>query len=60
MSEESILRFTERLKEWALCVISQLSNQQNNDAPCFDCIKRGGICKPECEKRRKQNEHNQR
>jgi len=23
----------------------------HSDTPCYECIKRGGVCQPECEKR---------
>ena len=26
----------------------------HNDPPCYECIKRGGVCQPECEKRNKE------
>jgi len=44
--------FANRLKKLIKLLMGRPDNQRQNNAPCFECIKRGGICQPECEKRR--------
>jgi len=32
-------------------ILQILIPESNNNEPCFECIKAGGICQPQCEKR---------
>jgi hypothetical protein len=47
------LLFANRLKKRAQLLIGWINNRRHKNSPCFDCIKRGGICQPERERRRK-------
>jgi hypothetical protein len=49
---ESFLAFL--VTRFLICIkklIGRINNRQDKNTPCFECIKRGGICRPECEKR---------
>jgi hypothetical protein len=47
----NIISLANSLKKWARFLTGWMDNRQNNDQPCFECIKRGGVCQPQCEKR---------
>jgi len=49
----AFLFFANSLQKRAQFLIGWLNNRRHDDTPCFDCIKRGGICQPECERRRR-------
>jgi len=49
----AFLFFANRLKKRTKFLIGWVNNRRHKNTPCFECIKRGGICQPECEKRRR-------
>ena len=49
--KSAFLFFTNSLKKRAQFLIGWFYNRRHNNPPCFDCIKRGGVCQPQCAKR---------
>jgi len=47
----AFLFFANSLKKRAQLLIGWINNRWHKNTPCFECIKRGGICQPECERR---------
>jgi len=41
----------EALNKGERLITDLLYSRRKKDRPCFECIKRGGVCNPQCEKR---------
>jgi len=57
----TLLAQTQRLKYTLVEIFSSIFNKNphskvsHKNTPCYECIKRGGICQPQCKKRKGEN-----